>query len=125
MKKSRFGKMMMLVLAVVMVFAFTTTAFADTYYNKSISASSSTSSVRLSGVTISHSRWSGNGTFYGSARLTVRPYSGSTRLSLAKTFSSSVTSGGQYYDLLAYPVQVKANSSTNGVYVRLKGTWKF
>jgi hypothetical protein len=129
MKKFKFGRMMILVLAVVTVFAFSTTAFAYTNYT-TISASSSTSKVKLD-VGRTYTDWAAAGSYFtgsnNTVRLTVRPYqhNTSTRLSLAKTYSPSVQSGGQFYEVSADRIDVKANSSENGVLCGVTGTWRF
>lgn len=121
---------MILVLAIVMVFAFSTTALAYAQYT-TISASSSTSEVKkdvgrgyLDWAAGSDSYFTG---FSDTVKLTVRPYQHgtSTRLSLAKTYSPSVQSGGQSYDVRADRIDVKASSTENGVLCGVTGTWRF
>ena len=131
MKKSRFGRMIIMVLTVVTVFAFSATALAWEG-NATISASSTTSQIKLNWIGRTTQSWAARpgSSFSGSSstvRLTVRPYEHgtSTRLSLAKTFSPSVQSGGQAYDVRADGIDVKANSSENGVWCGVTGSWYF
>ena len=129
------------IIAMLMILAFANTAFAagsGTLVNYTIGTSQNNSVVVTDEITISNGgTWgigfSGDPTpvWSGTARLTVRPYAYNEtrqeemRLSNAKTFSSTQKTGSQTYDILAYPIYVKANSTTQGSYVSLRGTWRF
>ncbi len=133
MKKTRIGRMIILVLAVVTVFAFSTTALASYHSSHTISASTSTSQIKMYNETKSYASWAaGPGCYFtrwnDSVTLTVRPYKAgtSTTASPAKTYSPKVEDGGQAYFAGSFTnVDVKANSSENGNLCGLTGVWWF
>lgn len=132
MRKTRIGKMIILVLAVVTVFAFSTTALASYHSFHTISASSSTSKTKMSNETKSYDAWAASGSYFtrwnDTVKLTVRPYVAgtSTKASAAKTYSPSVETGGQaYYSGSFTNVDVKASSTEDGVLCGVTGTWWF
>lgn len=130
MRKTKIGRMIILVLAVVTVFAFSTTAFAYSAYT-TISASSSTTSTKLSNKISGYDAWSVAGSYFtswnDSVKLTVRPYAtgSSTKLSDAFTYSPNVETGGRGYWDDHGNVDVRANSTINGNLCGVTGTWWF
>lgn len=133
MKKTKIIKMLVTVIAVVLVFAFATTAFA--YWEvTTISASSKTSAVKKANITRSYSKWSAGADSYfvrfnDTVRLTVRPYKAGTSIqaSDSKTYSPTVESGGRTYTLNPLPskVGVKASATEDNALCGVTGPWKF
>lgn len=126
-------KIISLVMVFAMVMAFAAPAFATTRTNATLSSSSTSSSSTWRGMTIERDGWSATGgTWLGASTsgltLTVRPYSDDAndyRLSLAHSYSRTQLSGGQTYDLFAYPIYVRYNSNTSGSTAALRANWYF
>ena len=116
------------VLIVALLFAFATSAFAETITD-TFSAGSSTW-VRQ-GVSRDNSAFSLSGvwirTWYSATSLTIRPYKtdGTTKLSNAKTYRSGAISGGQtYWSNPPSIIWIRGNSDT-GDKVDVYGSWTF
>ena len=118
------------ILIIVMMTAFTTSAFAESF-TETFSAYSTTSTWLRKNVARDNAAFSLSGTWirtYGSATsLTIRPYKtdGTTKLSNAKTYRSGAISGGQtYWSNPPFVIWIKGNSDASNL-VEVRGVWSF
>lgn len=128
MKKKR---IITLVVVLVMVMAFASSALANSYYGQTLSTSGTSSTWH--GTTQNRTAWTAsNGTWVGSnasgLTLTVRPRANNgsdEKLSLAYSYSKTKLTGGQTYDVIASSMYIKYNTNMSGYTAALNADWHF